>query len=143
MLNTLKELVSAITINDLHAWTGRFIVWSAAAITGLAIVLFARATEQAIAWFYDMQSAVWWLPILIMPLVGIFIVWVTRTWLSGAAGSGIPQTIAALKYEEHQSISHLVSIKIAITKMLFVTLGLAAGANKRCFCMTRMSKTHG
>lgn len=127
MLNTFKEIMSSITMNDLHAWIGRFIIWSAAAITGLAIVLFARATEHAIAWFYGMQSAVWWLPILIMPAVGIFIVWVTRTWLAGAAGSGIPQTIAALQYEEHQSINHLVSIRIAVTKMLLVTLGLAAG----------------
>lgn len=127
MLKKLRRIALSIKMTDFHAWLGRFIIWSAAAITGLLIVLFARATEQAIAWFYGMQSAVWWLPILIMPMVGIFIVWVTRTWLAGAAGSGIPQTIAALKYEEHQSISHLVSIKIAVTKMLFVTLGLAAG----------------
>lgn len=127
MLDTLRDIVSSIKMTDLHAWIGRLIIWSAAAITGLVIVLFARATEHAIALFYDMQSAVWWLPILIMPAVGIFIVWVTRTWLPGAAGSGIPQTIAALKYEEHQSISHLVSIKIALTKIVFVTLGLAAG----------------
>lgn len=97
MLNTFKEIISSITINDLHAWIGRFIIWSAAALAGLAIVLFARATEHAIAWFYGMQAAVWWLPILIMPTVGIFIVWVTRTWLAGAAGSDIPQTMAALQ----------------------------------------------
>lgn len=127
MLNTLKEFVSSITIHDLHAWIGRFIIWSAAAITGLLIVWFARATEQAIDFFYHMQSTTWWLPIIVMPAVGIFIVWVTRTWIPGAAGSGIPQTIAALKYEHHQSIHHLVSIRIALSKMFLVTLGLAAG----------------
>lgn len=127
MLNTLRDMVSSIKMTDLHAWIGRLMVWSAAAITGLVIVLFARATEHAIALFYVTQYAIWWLPIIVMPAVGILIVWATRTWLSGAAGSGIPQTIAALQYEEHQSISHLVSIKIALTKMVFVTLGLAAG----------------
>jgi H+/Cl- antiporter ClcA len=127
MLNTLRDMVSSIKMTDLHAWIGRLMVWSAAAITGLVIVLFARATEHAIALFYVAQYAIWWLPIIVMPTVGILIVWATRTWLSGAAGSGIPQTIAALQYEAHQSINHLVSIKIALTKMVFVTLGLAAG----------------
>lgn len=127
MFKAFKDLISSITLVNLHVWIGRMIIWSAAAVTGLIIVLFARATERATDFFYDTQLALWWLPLCIMPAVGIFIVWITRTWVSGAAGSGIPQTIAALQYEEHQSISHLVSIKIALTKMLFVTIGLAAG----------------
>lgn len=127
MLKLIKDRVLSIKMVDLHAWIGRLIIWTAAAITGLAIVLFARATERAIAFFYDMQSHSWWLPLIIMPIVGVFIVWSTKTWVAGAAGSGIPQTIAALKYDEHQSIQHLVSLKIAAAKMFFVTLGLAAG----------------
>jgi H+/Cl- antiporter ClcA len=127
MLANLKNFVFSIKLTDFHAWLGRLIIWSAAALTGLVIVLFARATEHAISFFYDVQSEVWWLPILVMPTVGIFIVWLTRKWFSGAAGSGIPQTIAALNYEANQSISHLISIKIAISKLFLVTLGLAAG----------------
>lgn len=127
MFEELKRIALSIKLTDLHAWIGRLVIWSAAALTGLVIVLFARATEQAVAFFYDMQSQVWWLPVLLMPLVGIFIVWLTRTWFPGAAGSGIPQTMAALHHEAHQSIGHLISLKVALSKMLLVTLGLAAG----------------
>lgn len=127
MLNDLKNILESIKMTDVHAWIGRLVIWTAATITGLMIVLFARATEHAIAFFYEMQSAVWWLPLILMPVVGIFIVWSTKRWFTGAAGSGIPQTMAALSYAEQQSISHLVSLKIAISKMCLVTLGLAAG----------------
>jgi H+/Cl- antiporter ClcA len=127
VLNKFRNFILSITLTDLHAWIGRIVIWSAAALTGLVIVLFARATEHAIAFFYDVQSAIWWLPLLVMPTVGIFIVWLTRKWLAGAAGSGIPQTIAALTYEENKPISHLISLKIAIGKMFLVVLGLAAG----------------
>lgn len=127
MLNQLRKIALSIQLTDLHAWLGRLIIWSAAAATGLVIVLFARATEKAIAFFDGVQSQVWWLPILIMPLVGMFIIWLTRTWFSGASGSGIPQTIAALNYDEQQPVGHLISIKIAIAKFFLVTLGLAAG----------------
>ncbi|MFQ6332227.1 chloride channel protein [Methylophilus sp. 3sh_L] len=127
MLNALKNSLESINMTDVHAWIGRLVIWTAATITGLMIVLFARATEHAIAFFYDLQSAVWWLPLIIMPLVGIFIVWATKRWFNGAAGSGIPQTMAALSYAEQQPIGHLVSIKIALSKMCLVTLGLAAG----------------
>ncbi|BEV09281.1 chloride channel protein [Methylophilus sp. DW102] len=127
MLNDLKNILASIKMTDVHLWLGRLIIWSAAIITGLVIVLFARATEYAIAWFDQMQSALWWLPLIVMPVVGIFIVWATKRWFAGAAGSGIPQTMAALSYEEHQPIGHLVSIKIAVSKMCLVILGLAAG----------------
>lgn len=127
VLKNIRDSALSVKLTDLHAWLARFIIWSAAALTGLVIVLFARATEHAISFFYDVQSHVWWLPLLSMPLVGIFIVWLTKTWFPGASGSGIPQTIAALNYEANQSISHLISLKIAISKLCLVTLGLAAG----------------
>jgi H+/Cl- antiporter ClcA len=127
MFSQLKKIVSSIQLSDVHAWLGRFIIWSAAAATGLVIVLFAKATEKAISFFEGIQSEIWWVPILMMPVVGIFIIWVTRTWFKGASGSGIPQTMAALNHDEHQPISHLISIKIAIAKFFLVTLGLAAG----------------
>lgn len=127
MLNKIKAIALSIRLTDLNIWLGRFIIWTAAAITGLVIVLLARATELAISFFDGVQSGIWWLPVFITPVVGILITWITRTWFSGAAGSGIPQTIAALNYDEHQPVSHLVSIRIAISKFFLVTAGLAAG----------------
>lgn len=52
MLKKLRRITLPIKMTDLHAWLGRFIIWSAAAITGLVIVLFVRAPEQVTAWFY-------------------------------------------------------------------------------------------
>jgi H+/Cl- antiporter ClcA len=127
VLNKIKAIALSIRMTDLNIWFGRFIIWTAAAITGSVIVLLARATEYAISFFDAVQSSIWWLPVFITPVVGILITWITRTWFSGAAGSGIPQTIAALNYDEHQPVNHLVSIRIAISKFFLVTAGLAAG----------------
>ena len=77
-------------------------VWIAAATAGLVVVLFAKTTEYAIAFFFSLQKANWWLPLILTPVAGVVIVWVTNRWFSGAGGSGIPQTIAALQSDDHK-----------------------------------------
>lgn len=126
MFRTLRANLAHIRLTDLQAWLGRFVVWSAAAVTGLTIVLFAKGTEFAIDFFFRLQNDYWWLPLLMTPLVGMLIVWASG-WLVGTAGSGIPQTIAALNRAGDASLNRFVSLKIALGKMVLVVAGLAAG----------------
>lgn len=126
----LKELLLAIRsakLADLDAWRGRLVVWFAAAATGLVVVLFAWATEYAMAWFFSLQKATWWLPLLLTPLGGMLIVWLTRCWFPGAHGSGIPQTIAAIQAEHTMPMSAWVSLKLAAGKIVLGVAALAAG----------------
>jgi len=113
---------------DFDAWQGRLVVWAAAAIAGLAVVLFAKATEYAITFFFLLQKTHWWLPLILTPIVGTLIVWITNRWFLGAGGSGIPQTIAALQsYDNHGTHRTLVSLKLAFGKIALGVAALAAG----------------
>jgi H+/Cl- antiporter ClcA len=126
---SIQEILLAIRsakLADFDAWRGRLIVWSAAAAAGFIVVLFAKLTEHANTFFFSLQKSQWWLPLIITPFGGMAIVWITRSWFAGANGSGIPQTIAALNSIEEPS-SKLVSLKIAIGKIVLGTGALAAG----------------
>lgn len=130
-MQSLRQLLSSIQnarLTDFDAWHGRIVVWLAAAVAGLAVVLFARATEYAIDWFFHLQHQYWWAPLLLTPAVGMAIVYISRRWFKGSAGSGIPQTIAALQIEGNQPrYPNLISIKIAFGKIFLGIAGLAAG----------------
>ncbi len=125
----MQEILSAMRsarLADFDAWLGRFIVWTAAAATGLIIVMFTKVTEHANSFFFTFQKSHWWLPLIITPIAGMLIVWLTRRFFPGASGSGIPQIIASLNATEEPS-SKLVSIKLACGKILLGSGAMAAG----------------
>lgn len=126
---SFKELIIAIRkaeLTNIEAWYGRAIVWCAAAVSGLAIVMFAWMSERANSWFYHTYQQHFWLPLLLTPVVGMVIVWITRQWFPAASGSGIPQTIAAIHLDE-AGRKKLISFRIALAKIVLGSSGLAAG----------------
>lgn len=128
---TLKSPVFSAMRQELYdwrLWTGRGVVLAFAALSGLTVVAFTWMTEQAFAHFVAFEKSVWWGPLLWIPLSTAGIVWVTCRYAPGAAGSGIPQVMAALTPEVARSDRSLfVSIKLTIAKMLLTTWGLLAG----------------
>ncbi|MDI1309292.1 MAG: chloride channel protein [Methylotenera sp.] len=128
---TLSDILATFQtfkLTNLDAWRGRLIVWTAAATAGLIVVLFAKASEHAIAMFFLIQKSYWWAPIVLTPLAGMLIVWITNRWFTGAGGSGIPQTIAALHVENQNTpLSSFVSLKLAFGKVVLGVGALAAG----------------
>jgi len=125
-IHEILQAIRSAKLADFDAWRGRLVVWSAAAAAGFIVVLFAKTSEHANTLFFSLQKTHWWLPLIITPLAGIVIVSITRRWFSGASGSGIPQTIAALNSTEEPS-SKLVSLRIAIAKIALGAAALAAG----------------
>lgn len=128
MFSMRKILVAirAAKLADFDAWVGRLVVWFAAATAGLVVVIFAKATEHANTIFFSLQKSYWWLPLIITPVAGVLIVWLTRRWFAGAGGSGIPQTIAAINSSD-VSLPRLISVKLALGKIVLGTGALAAG----------------
>ncbi|KAB0581600.1 chloride channel protein [Ideonella dechloratans] len=115
-------------LGRLDLWRGRAVVLAYAVLTGLSIVWFARTTEWALAQFFSLRQAVWWSPLVWTPLSAAAIVWVTRRWVPGAAGSGIPQVMAALDPQVERGQRGLyVSLKLALGKYLLASWGLLAG----------------
>jgi len=115
-------------LSNWHKWAGRGVVMAFAALAGLTVVAFTWLAEHAMAQFFRFQTLYWWGPLLWTPLSTAAIVWLTLRFFPGAAGSGIPQVIAALDPQASGSVRRLyVSIKLTFAKIILTTWGLLAG----------------
>lgn len=115
-------------LSDWRLWADRGLVMTFAAGAGLTITVFTWLSERALEAFFHLEHAAWWAPLIWTPIVTSAIVWVTRRFAPGAAGSGIPQVIAVLSFEEVAANRSLfVSLRLAVYKMLLTTAGLLGG----------------
>ena len=109
-------------------WAGRSIVLSYAAVAGLTIVGFTKLAEFSFDWFLALQGRNRWAPLFWTPIVTIVIVYLTRKFALGSAGSGIPQVIAALDSKcKPEDRGLFVSLKLSIVKIFLTSAGLLAG----------------
>lgn len=114
--------------SDWRRWLARAIVIAAAALAGLTVVAFTWLSEQALQCFFALSLAWWWGPLVWTPLSAAAIVWVTRRFAPGAAGSGIPQVMAALDPGvDAQSRGLFVGLRLAAAKIGLTAWGLLAG----------------
>ncbi len=115
-------------LNDWHVWGGRGVVLAFAALAGGSVVLFTWLTEHALALFFA-QRAQWpWMPLVWMPVSAAAIVALTRRYAPGAAGSGIPQVMAALSPSTPPALRGLfVSVRLSVAKVVLAAWGLLAG----------------
>lgn len=109
-------------------WLTRSLVLAMAAVAGLTVALFTWVAERAFHLFGSLQALAWWVPLLWMPLLTALIVWLTRRFLPGAAGSGIPQVMAATESSVTPGERSLfVSIRISLGKLALTSAGLLGG----------------
>jgi len=129
MQHGLRSLQRLWLLVHWRTWQGRAVIWGGALLAALLIVGFAMLVEHAIALFEQARQASPWLPLLLTPAGGMLIVWLTRRFFAGAEGSGIPQVMAALHHHHDQAhVGKLVSLRIAVGKVLLGVLGLGVGA---------------
>lgn len=115
-------------VYDWRLWASRGVVLAFAALAGLTVVAFTWMTEHALGYFHAFAGKFWWGPLLWTPAATAAIVWLTRRYAAGAAGSGIPQVMAALTPEVPKACVNLyVSLRLAFAKMVLATWGLLAG----------------
>lgn len=113
---------------DWRLWAGRTVVLASAVLAGLAVVAFTWLTEHALKLFSVFEKSYWWGPLLWTPVCTAAIVWATRRYAPGAAGSGIPQVMAALTSEVPATSRGLfVSLRLSAAKMLLTAWGLLGG----------------
>ena len=112
-------------------WADRAVVLTYAVVTGLVVVAFtllAEAATHAFASMSRMHPLAPYAALAWTPLLTVAIVWCTRRFVPGAAGSGIPQVILALDDRMSRSrIEGLVSLRLALSKVGLVSAGLLAG----------------
>mgnify|MGYP002623414141 CR=1 FL=1 len=113
---------------DWRPWMTRAIVLAFAAAAGLTVAFFTWVAEKAFHLFAQLHAAWWWAPLLWMPAITASIVWLTRRFLPGAAGSGIPQVMAATDTSVSSAQHGLfVSVRMSIGKLFLTAAGLLGG----------------
>jgi H+/Cl- antiporter ClcA len=113
---------------DWRLWWGRGVVVALAVAAGLSIVGFTWLCEQAGGLFHQLQSRYWWSPLLLAPAAAAGVAWCTRRWAPGAAGSGIPQVMAALDAPGAPPARSLfVSLRLSVAKVFLTAAGLLGG----------------
>ena len=108
------------------AWKVRLVFWAGAVVVGLVCAGLAIMAEHANAAFLAMARYSPFLPLVVTPLGMVFIAWLTVRFFPGSQGSGIPQAIASLQIPGKAAI---LSLRIAIGKIVLVLMGLLAGGS--------------
>lgn len=110
-------------------WWRRLVFWVGAIVVAGVAVEFAAASDWAGRIFLHMIDARPWLAFAIAPAGLTISFLLTRHVFPGAQGSGIPQTIAALHMHDQAMVSRVLSLRIAVGKVVLTLLGLASGAS--------------
>ncbi len=95
----------------------------------IAALLFAKLADFARIGFDRIVAAAPFLPLVLSPLLFAFVAYATRRWVPDARGSGIPQVMAAAKLPASKAARVLVSLPVAVFKMLLTVIVLFAGAS--------------
>lgn len=127
MFSRIKS--SGRTLISIQAWKIRLVFFGGAVLVGLVAAVFAISSDFANHWFRQQAQGSPYLPFLITPLGLVVIVWLTHRVFPGSQGSGIPQSIATIEMSRHEDRSKLLSLRIAIGKILLTIGGLFSGAS--------------
>ncbi len=114
---------------SINKWKLRVVFWGGAITIGLVSALFALASFEADTFFIELYHAHPYLTLLIPPLGLTFLAWLTRRYFVGTEGSGIPQAIAAIKINGHGKRRKILSIRVALAKIMLTCGGLLSGAS--------------
>jgi H+/Cl- antiporter ClcA len=118
-----------IRLSSKRLWKRRLVFWSGALAVGGAAALFAILAQQAEHLFREIIKFSPYLPLILTPAALVSISLATRRYFPNAQGSGIPQTVAAIEVASHEARKKLLSLRIAIGKILMSLLGLLFGAS--------------
>lgn len=112
-----------------HLWQRRLVLWGGAVLVGCVASLFSLGSEYANHYFHRILEISPYLPLAISPIGLALVVFLTKKYVPGAEGSGIPQSMAAISLETQEERGKMLSVRIAIGKVLLTLLSLLAGAS--------------
>lgn len=121
--------LSILARRNWRHWRPRIGYWSAAASIGIAAAVFARGAESAYRLIEKLYAHWIWLALPASPLALLAVAWITQRYVPSAAGSGIPQVLAALRNEGRSARTQLLSLHVAAGKLLLTLIGLLGGAS--------------
>jgi H+/Cl- antiporter ClcA len=110
-------------------WQRRAVFVVGGVTVGAAAVALALAGDWVQAEFHLLVTRWPYASLLFTPLGFALSVYLTNRYFQNSQGSGIPQAIAARELSDQDARSRLVSIRIAVGKVLLTLLGLLCGAS--------------
>src|ERR1700761_9213731 len=110
-------------------WQRRGLFVLGGVAVGAAAVALAVLADQAQLAFNLLLAQSRYASLVVTPLGFALSVFLTIRYFPNAGGSGIPQAIAARHLTDTKARTPLVSIRIAIGKVLLTLLGLLCGAS--------------
>ncbi|MBV8924980.1 MAG: chloride channel protein [Bradyrhizobium sp.] len=110
-------------------WQRRAIFLLGGIGVGAAAVALAQLADLAQAGFALLLSRSRYASLVVTPLGFALSVYLTTRFFPNSQGSGIPQAIAARHLSDHKARESLVSLRIAIGKIILTLFGLLCGAS--------------
>ncbi len=118
-----------VSLFSARLWLRHLLFWGGAVVVGLVATAFAMGSDHAHVLFKKLLAISPWLPLLVTPLTLAGVAALTQRYFKGAEGSGIPQTIAAIRMPDGKERDRVLSLRLALGKMLLTCVGLAGGAS--------------
>ena len=113
---------------DWRQWLARLIVLAYAAAAGLSVVAFSKLCDVAQLAFARVLALHPLTPLLWTTACTAGVVWLTRRFAPGAAGSGIPQVMATLDPAVAPSLRpKFVSLRLSVAKAVLTAGSLLGG----------------
>lgn len=110
-------------------WQRRAIFLVGGIVVGCAAIVLTVCANAAQEWFQILVTRWRFAAFIVTPLGFALSVYLTNNYFPNSQGSGIPQAIAARTLSDHGARGKLVSLRIAIGKILLTLLGLLCGAS--------------
>ena len=110
-------------------WLRRMVFWLGAVLVGLVAIAFAALADRAGEGFHRLVTHWPLLALVVSPACFALASYLTRTVFPGAQGSGIPQVIATLHMDDPRLVARILSLRIAVGKVLLTLLGLLGGGS--------------
>ncbi|MGE0751927.1 MAG: chloride channel protein [Variibacter sp.] len=110
-------------------WQQRTMFVLGGLVVGAAAVVLALLANEAQDAFALLTSKWRYAPLIVAPLGFVLTVFLTNKFFPNSQGSGIPQAIAARQLTDPVARGRLVSLRIAIGKVVLTLLGLLCGAS--------------
>jgi H+/Cl- antiporter ClcA len=110
-------------------WRRRIIFLCGGLAVGVAAVALAGAADAAQIVFESFRGRFPYGSLILTPIGFALIAFLTSRYFPAAAGSGIPQAIAARRLKETEKRAKLVSLPIAAGKTVLTLMGLVIGAS--------------
>ncbi len=112
-----------------RVWVRRAIFLTGACLIGLAAVGFAELADKSQDLYYEILRRSPWLPFIMTPIGFAVLAYITARWFPAAAGSGIPQVIAARKSKNVAFRKRLLGWPTMVAKIVMTAIALVFGAS--------------